>query len=176
MTPYSWTTYAIVVAWLYPAALKSNVALWVLLAWFMGEVWARAVEAGPAPHLPMNVYFLTDAICICGIIGYAGREWLPRVIIGIFVLEWAVYLGDQHPYYKWITLWALTLTQFVLAGPWGMIRNKLNDRGAVFRRGRPLSSHHPLALPTGVHAAQAREHGADVCQSGEAPEISWKNR
>lgn len=167
--------FSVIMLWLYPTAVRSNVALTVMATWAINETWWLIT----GDNMPIEIFVLTDCIAICVLIGY--RETLPRVIIGLYVVEWPVYAmkGHIHDYYHWMALWALTLTQMVLAGPWKTIRGLVNgwgDVGRVYHDRGPVDRTRPFGNEVRLHLPEDCSHARDYGKPRAHPEIDGETR
>lgn len=163
------------------SAARSNVAMVLFFAWAAGQIfWS---ETGNV--LPIKLYLLTDTCAIVTMLAlwlFFTGERFPRWVLSMYIPIWIAYClpyGDL----QWYTLWALTLGQFVAAGPWWMIRNHRDGRGLFAGDVSRFSldnfrtvSHHFYLAKVYLFPSEAREHGANADKSGAHSEIEWKGR
>lgn len=126
--------WAVVVCVGLPAAYRNPTALALSLSWLAGQ----ATYLTTGNNLPLSIYIMADIAVITIIyaksIRHAGVKTYPsawrhlkgfvtdltpcdRIVLAIFLLgSWPVYVLDLHPYYRWWTLYWLTIAQFLTAG------------------------------------------------------------
>jgi hypothetical protein len=115
-------------------ARRNATAIALIASWMIGET-AWLITGN---NLPLSAYFMADLAVISVIYAKMIRRvgakqystlWLQckcmfldlaicdRWIVAIFLLgAWPLYVANIHPYYQWWALWALTISQFLLAG------------------------------------------------------------
>jgi hypothetical protein len=164
-----WITYAVMMAWVAPVALREYVALTLLAAWAAGEVVSRL--AGDL--LPLQFYFLADAMVICILI--SDQRFLPRLTSLLYPFAWAAYAFVDNPRTLWFCLWGITVAQFILAGWQGRLRGNLNDverlatgQGSMAGGGYHSISAHLDIAPAHADVSLARKLGAAARLDGEA--------
>jgi hypothetical protein len=122
-------TYFIVAFWLLPGAmmeafikrLVGPTALVLLMAWGYGEVVAQVT----GNTFPTAYYYAVDFMCIMLIATWAtGRDYW---IMCLYVPEWFEYQNPNRTA-GWFACTALTIAQFVIAGPWPALgRNRTRE-------------------------------------------------
>lgn len=118
----------------FPAAFRNPTAAALVVAWLAGEIIVELL----GNSLPLGFYFAADMTVISLIYAKAihragprtyrsiGRQlscmvteltpW-DRAIVAIFMLGmWPAYVVGFDPWSKWMLLWGLSITQFILAG------------------------------------------------------------
>lgn len=116
------------------ASRRNPTALALSLSWLAGEITWMAT----GNNLPLSTYIMADIAVITVIFAksiyragprfYPSAQlhlkgfvtdlsWADRFIVAIFLLgAWPAYAIEMHPYYRWWTLYYLTVAQFLLAG------------------------------------------------------------
>lgn len=120
--------YAVVLLWLVPAMAVHRTAIVLFVAWVAGEIYS--LHTGD--HLPIPLYLMTDAIAF-GLIMSWRATLADTLVLGIYPAMWLAYLmsGVLEPRPLWWLLYALTMAQFFIAGPWPAFTR---NRTAEFRR------------------------------------------
>lgn len=163
--------YGVVVGIGIPAAFRNVTALAMVIAWLTVEL----VYQITGDSLPLRYSFAADIAVICAIyakaIKRAGTKTYSsqmeqlrcmvtdltladRWIVAIFIFgTWPMYILQLDPWWQWMSLWALTIGQFLLAG---------SEAIAGFRTGRhktmthtPIIDRHLKIIPFPVRAADA---------------------
>lgn len=166
-----WIIYIVIVLWVFPAALRSSTAIMLLTTWGVGEAfWLTTGE-----NLPLQLYFLLDAIAISFIISWArATDWL---ILAIYPVMWAIYALVDSETAQWWSLWALALLQFLAAGrPVYLLnfRGAINDMGGPSAARSPTSRSHYPAISSDLgtfgspyHSTSHLKHGPDQAAFGK---------
>ena len=151
--------YAVVFGVGLPASLRNSTAFALAISWLVGEtVWLITGN-----NLPLSTYFMADVAVISIIyaktIRRVGVKTYPTIwrqlyclaadltvwdrwIVGIFLLAaWPLYVLTVDPWWKWYTLWALCILQFMLAGAEAIqsFRHNVNARAASDPPGNGLA-------------------------------------
>lgn len=128
-----------------PAAAYNRTALMLVLSWALAEVVWRVTE----DPLPIFLYILCDYAVLLVIFIKPERIdcfpyltlrdqikalWIERqvgdrYVLAIFPFMWITYLAPVNDYYRWWTLWALAIAQFVATGWEAFTIWRLNRRG-----------------------------------------------
>lgn len=153
--------YAVVAFVGLPAAFRNPTAAALVLAWLVAEcVWLLTGD-----NLPISTYFMADVAVITMIyaktIRRVGVKNYPTIrmqlkclildltncdrwVVGLFLLgAWPAYILSADPYYKWWWLYAVTITQFILAGAEAIqsFRHNVNERAAYDPPGLALAGY-----------------------------------
>lgn len=88
-------------------------SLALVFGWLAAQLWWRFT----GDQTPEYVYLPCDIAVILVILA-ARTTMLDVPILGLFLLEWAVYAKAPDELTEWWALFGLTSLQLLLAGPW----------------------------------------------------------
>jgi hypothetical protein len=131
-SPEMLAMYAVVACIGLPAAWFNRTAAALVFAWALGFlIWLLTGE-----NLPTGLYFITDVMVIATILTKPDAEdcwpynglreqfaalWKERcrwdkVVVAVFFIMWLIYIVDIPEQYRYWSLWALVIIQFLAAG------------------------------------------------------------
>jgi hypothetical protein len=159
-----WLCYAVII-WLVKVGHRDPLVLALLGAWAVAEVFVRVTSL----PLPLGLYFFLDAAVIS--IVMADARPLTRAVIGIYLIAWASYVFIEPDRLQWYVLWALSMTQFLLAGLQCHLGVQRHGMGRLGADGRPLGG--GGAYPMAIHfpSAKAHQHAAGHAEYGKAAAV-----